>query len=165
MKRLLLQSLVGIIGVVLLVGCQAISPGTKPAYVDNGQFMDLWKGYTRCKSGTDVEMMRDEAGRLIRTAQTLNVGDGFVLPLPGRFERFVSEPSPRLAVDVKAMAAACALYTGNVALLAGKRDIAFEMFHHVIKNHSQPEYAYYVSQAKVGLAAVDLGLQASLLRP
>ncbi|MEW6246168.1 MAG: hypothetical protein AB1555_05585 [Nitrospirota bacterium] len=162
MKRILLQSLAGIIGVVLLAGCQALSPGAKAAYVDNGQFMDLWNSYTRCKSGTDVEVMRGEAGRLIRTAQTLNVGDGFVLPLPGRFDRFVSEPSPRLAVDVKAMAAACALYTGNLALSVGKNDIAFEMFQHVIKNHAQPEYAYYVSQAKVGLAAVDLGLQASV---
>jgi hypothetical protein len=38
------------------------------------------------------------------------------------------------------------------------------MFYHVLKNHAQPEYAYYVSQAKAGLAAVDLGLQASLRR-
>ncbi len=161
MKRFLLHSFAGIIGIVLLGSCQALGPSTKPAYVDNGRFMDLWQGYTRCKSGTDVEMMRDEADRLMRTAQTLTVRDGFVLPLPGRLERLVSTPGPRLAVDVKAMAAACAIYTGNLALSVGKNDIAFEMFYHVIKNHPQPEYAYYVSQAKVGLAAVDLGLQAS----
>ncbi|GIW54462.1 MAG: hypothetical protein KatS3mg082_0866 [Nitrospiraceae bacterium] len=165
MTRFLSQLFAGMIGVILLAGCQGVIPGAKPAYVDNGRFMDLWQGYTRCKSGTDVEAMRDEAEQLIRTAQALNVRSGFVLPLPGRVERLVSDPSPRLAVDVKAMAAACALYAGNLALSVGKNDIAFDMFYHVIKNHTQPEYTYYVSQAKAGMAAVDLGLQASLRRP
>ncbi len=162
MKRSLLEALVGIVGILLLGGCQALGPGAKPADVDNGRFMEWWQGYTRCKSGTDIEMMRDEAGRLIWTAQALTVGDGFVLPLPGHFERLVSEPRPRLAVDVNAMAAACAIYTGNLALSVGKHAIAFEMFYHVIKHYPQPEYAYYVSQAKVGLATIDPGLLAAV---
>ena len=57
------------------------------------------------------------------------------------------------------MAAACALSTGQVALHAERLDLATELFRTVLRNHPQPEYAYYVNQARIGLEQVDRAVQ------
>jgi hypothetical protein len=68
--------------------------------------------------------------------------------------RWVSEPANRLAVDPKAMAVSCSLHTGQSALLAGRNDLASEMFQAVL-TYPDGAYPYHATQAREGLARLN----------
>lgn len=71
-------------------------------------------------------------------------------------------PNPRLAVDLKAMAASCTLHAGDIAAISGRSDTARDMFIAVLSEHSEPLYAYYAEQARTRLIKLEAELQASL---
>ena len=156
------KSLVVLSILLLLVGCQATKPIERTAGLDNTLFMSLWSTYSQCQSSTDLDAMRGIVQQLNQAATTPTSGKEFVLPLPERFERLVSKPTRRLAVDPIAMATACTLYTGQVALNAGRNDVAADMFLSVIQKHPEAEYAYYVDQARHGLAELSAGPHVSI---
>lgn len=156
------KSLVALSLLLLMVGCQATKPFEKSAGLDNTMFMSLWGTYSQCQSSTDLDAMRGIVQQLHQAATVPTSGKDFVLPLPERFERLVSKPTPRLAVDPIAMATACSLYTGQVALNAGRNDVAADMFLSVIQRHPEAEYAYYVDQARLGLAQLSAGPHVSI---
>lgn len=158
MKKLLVLASV----LVVLAGCQTTQQVGKSTAVENTAFMRLWTTYSECQSSTDLEAMRAAARQLRQAATTPKRSNGFVLPLPKLIARLVSTPPTRLAVDPKAMAAACTLYTGNAALEAGRNDVAAQMFWSVIDGHPQAEYAYYVEQARLGFAQAVIGPQVSI---
>lgn len=161
MKRLL--SIVSV--VVVLGGCQTTQPVAKSTALENTAFMRLWTTYSECSSSTDLDAIRAAARQLNQAATTRPSGRDFVLPLPKQIERLVSKPPTRLAVDPKAMAAACTLHAGHAAIDAGRNDVAAEMFLSVMDGHPQTEYAYYVEQARLGFAQVVIGPQASIQSP
>ncbi|MGH7229495.1 MAG: hypothetical protein ACREIH_09835 [Nitrospiraceae bacterium] len=74
----------------------------------------------------------------------------------------MSKPRRRLAVDPIAMATACTLYTGQVALNAGRNDVAADMFLSVIQSQPEAESTYYVDQARLGLDQVGAGPHVSI---
>jgi hypothetical protein len=102
--------------------------------------------------------MQLAASRLSHVARQPEIGPA-VIPLPKAIQRWVSEPPSRLAVDVKSMAAACTLYTGQAALSAGRNDLADQMFQAVL--HNPTSSSYYIQQARAGLAQAIMGAQAS----
>jgi predicted Zn-dependent protease len=53
------------------------------------------------------------------------------------------------------MGAACSLRAGQIAVEAGKLDVAREFLQAVLHNHPQSDYAYYTSQAKALLSDLD----------
>ena len=161
MRRLL--SIVSV--VVVLGGCQTTQPVAKSTALENTAFMRLWTTYRECRSSSDLNAMRGAARQLNQAATIRTSGRDFVLPLPKQIERLVSKPPTRLAVDPKAMAAACTLHAGQAAMEAGRNDVAAEMFRSVIDGHPQAEYAYYVEQARLGFAQVVIGPQASSQPP
>lgn len=144
---------------VALTGCQSVPQGTGSAAFDNESFMSLWTRYSRCQSGTDLSMMQMEARHLEQVAASTAQPHGFTLTLPKQVQRYVSEPLTRLAVDPKAMAAACALYTGQIAADLGKTDVAIAIFQSLLTHQAQPEYEYYVAQAREGLSQLELALK------
>ena len=156
-KSLVLLSLL-----LLLGGCQASKPIERSAGLDNTVFMNLWGTFSQCQSSTDLDAMRGIVKQLNHAANIPTSGREFVLPLPERFKRLVSTPTPRLAVDPIAMATACTLYTGQVALNAGRNDVAADMFLSVIQRHHESDYRYYVDQARLGLAQLSAGPQVSI---
>ena len=161
-----MKSLVGLVGVLLVLGgCQTAQLAGKSTAHENTAFMRLWTTYSECQSSTDLDAMRAAARLLSLAATTPPSGKDFVLPLPKPIERLVSKPPTRLAVDPKAMAAACTLHTGHAALEAGRNDVAADMFQSVIEGHPQAEYVYYVEQARLGFAQVVIGPQASIQPP
>jgi hypothetical protein len=132
---------------VLLAGCQT---GKGPA--PSSTFMNLWTTYDHCQSSVDLDTMRADARRLNDAAQTPTGGhDDPIGPLLRPIERWITPSVPRLAADPRAMAAACALHTGQAALTVGRSDLAAEMFTTVIRTYPQASYAYYVDQARWGL--------------
>lgn len=124
--------------------------------------MSLWSVYTDCKATSDLDQASSALKRL-RTASQPSAGDrdDFVLPLPTNLSRLVSSPTSRVAVDVQAMAAACALHTGELALNQGYEDLAREFLISVITLH-QEENSYYATRAKTLLAKIGQGINVSL---
>ena len=150
---------------LLVVGCQSAQPITQSA-ADNGSFMGLWTVYSHCQSSTDFEQLKHDAVVLSTSAKRSLSRDSFVLPLPGKLERLVATPSARLAVDVKAMSAACSLRAGQAAVEAHRFDIAKELLHGILDYHPQSDYAFYVLQAKAILSELEPeSLQVSLIHP
>ena len=144
--------LVGIL--VSVAGFQAGQP-VQAAAIDNGSFMSLWSSYSHCQATTGIDQLREDALTLTNAANRSLTREGFVLPLPGQLEKFVSTPAARFAVDVKAMAAACTLRAGSAAVVAGKLDIAKDLLQAVLKYYPQSEYAYYTLQAKTLLSELE----------
>jgi len=140
--RLILVSIL-----VSVAGFQTGQP-VQASTVDNGSFMSLWSSYSHCQATTDIDQLREDALTLTNAANRSLTQEGFVLPLPGKLEQFLSPPAARFAVDVKAMAAACSLRAGSAAVAAGKLDVAKDLLQNVLSYQPQSEYAYYTLQAK-----------------
>lgn len=149
---------------LLAVGCQSSQP-LKQSAADNGSFMGLWNIYSNCQTTTDFEQMKQDAMVLNTSAKRSLSRDSFVLPLPGKLERLVTTPSARLAVDVKAMSAACSLRAGQAAVESHRIDVAKELLRGILE-FPQSEYAFYTLQAKALLSEIEPGsLEVSLNRP
>jgi hypothetical protein len=150
---------------ILAVGCQS-GQSLKQSAVDNGNFMSLWNTYSHCQNSTDFEQLKHDAVVLSEAARRSQSPDAFVLPLPGKLERLVATPSARLAVDVKAMSAACSLRAGQAAVETRQFDIARELLSGILEYHPQSEYAFYSLQAKTILSELEPpSLQVSLSIP
>jgi hypothetical protein len=151
--------------ILLVVGLQTVQPA-QAAAIDNGSFMSLWKSYSNCQATTDIDQMREDASILTNAANRSLSQEGFVLPLPGKLEQFVSTPAARFAVDVKAMAAACSLRAGSAAVEAGKIAMAKDLLQPILSYEPQSEYAYYALQAKTLLSELEPSvLEVTLNRP
>src|SRR5512146_105339 len=138
----------------LVVGCQS-GQQMKQLAVDNGNFMSLWNTYSHCQNATDFEELKHDALVLGTAAKRSHSQDAFVLPLPGKLERLVTTPSARLAVDVKAMSAACSLRAGQAAVETQRFDIARELLHGILEYHPQSDYTFYSQQAKTILSELE----------
>ena len=138
----------------VVAGCQTGQP-VKTAAVDNGSFMSLWNTYSHCQATSDIDQLRENALTLTNAANRSLTQEAFVLPLPGKLEKFVSAPAARFAVDMKAMAAACSLRAGSAAVAAGKLDVAKDLLQSILSYHPQSEYAYYTLQAKALLSELQ----------
>ena len=148
LRLILVSILVSVAGLLTSQPVQAAS-------IDNGSFMSLWKTYSHCQDATDIDQLKADASALTNVANYSATQDGFVLPLPSRIERLVSTPAARVAVDVKAMAAACSLKAGFAAVEAGKIAVAKDLLNTILTYEPQSEYAYYAAQAKTLLSELE----------
>ena len=119
--------------------------------------MSLWSSYSRCQTTTDIDELKVNAATLTHAANRSLSHEAFIPPLPSDLQQFVSTPAARSAVDVKAMAAACALRAGSAAIEMEKPDLAKDLLRTILNYQSQPEYAYYVLQAKTLLSELERG--------
>jgi hypothetical protein len=139
---------------LLVVGCQSGQP-IKQLAIDNTSFMSLWNTYSHCQNTTDFEQLKHDAVALSSATKLSLSQDDFVLPLPGKLGRLVATPSARLAVDVKAMSAACSLRAGQAAVEMEQFDTARELLHSIFEYHPQSDYAFYSLQAKAILSELE----------
>ena len=140
--------------VTILVSLAGVQNG-QAASTDNESFMSLWNTYSHCRSATGIEQLKADALNLTNAAGRSLTQESFVLPLPGKLERFVSTPAARVAVDVKAMAADCSLRAAAAAVEAGKLDVAKDLLRPFISHQPQSEYGYYALQAKTLLSEIE----------
>jgi hypothetical protein len=155
---------IGLVGLVLVAtGCQSsfLSRATDP---DHGRFMSLWETYTSCKVASDLDQASSSMEKLFAAAQVQDADEGFVLPLPTPLERLVANLPNRLAVDVRAMTAACSLHTGQLALHQGRVDVARDAFGSVLKLQ-QDVSPYYVMRATRFLTELEDGVDLALSAP
>lgn len=160
----LVQGLLGVGVAFLITGCTS-GLSTQVPESRNSGFMSLWNAYADCKSTSDLSQAVSDLKQL-RSAigQEPTANEGFVLPLPTRLERLVSNPASRVAVDVEAMVSACALHAGELALDQGDIDIARDFFVSVITWHKE-ENSYYVLKAKTLLGRLGQGINVSFNTP
>ena len=138
----------------LAAGCQS-GPPMKQTAVDNGTFMRLWDTYSDCQNTTDFEQLKQDTVVLSAAAERSLSQGAFVLPLPETLQQFVMMPPARLAVDLKAMSAACSLRAGQVAFETRRFDVAQELLKGILQYHPQSEYTYYSLQAKAILSVLE----------
>lgn len=146
---------------VVITGCTS-SPSTQMTRSGESGLMSLWSTYADCKSTSNLDQAALDLEQL-RSAdrQRPASSEGFVLPLPTRLERLVSNPSSRVAVDINAMVSACALHAGELALEQGRIDLAREFFVSVITLHDKEANSYYVLKAKTLLGRLEQGINVS----
>ena len=150
---------------LLVTGCQS-SQSITQLHAENRGFMSLWNTYNHCQSSTVLEQLQHDASALREAAQKSLKQDIFVLPLPGKLNRFVATPSARFAVDVKAMSAACSLLAGQAAIEARQFDIAQELLRSILAYRPQSDYAFYSAQARAILSELEpTSIQVSLSTP
>jgi hypothetical protein len=136
-----------------LAGCSSIpqpSPMVGSLVEKDESFKRLWGLYTSCRSNRDpVGAWRDARGleELARTTAAATSGLG----LPAPLNWLVSQPPVRLSVDPRAMAAACLLHAAELSQAVGWEHAAV-MFGTLIRQYPETDYAYYVAQARSGLA-------------
>lgn len=159
-RRHLVQGLFCVGVMVFATGCSS-GLSTQVSESRNNGFMSLWNTYADCKSTSDLGQAVSDLEQL-RSAhgQGPVAYEGFVLPLPTRLERLVSNPASRVAVDVGAMVSACALHAGELALDQGDIDIARDFFVSVITLHQEDD-SYYVLKAKTLLGKLGQGVNVS----
>ena len=159
-KEYLVHGLLGVGMVTLVAGCTS-GLSTQVTESANSGFMSLWNTYADCKSTSDLGQAISDLEELRSASGEGPVAhDGFVLPLPTRLERLVSNPASRVAVDVEAMVSACALHAGELALDQGDIDGARDFFVSVITLHKE-ENSYYVLKAKTLLGKLGHGVNVS----
>lgn len=127
----------------------------KQSAVDNSSFMGLWNTYSNCQNTNDLDQLKQSAIMLRTAAKRSLTSDSFVLPLPGKLQRFIAAPSPRLAVDIKAMSASCSLRAGQAAVQARQTDIAKELLHGILDYYPEADYSFYSVQAKAILSELE----------
>ena len=122
--------------------------------------MELWSTYTHCHRSQNLDAMRADAQRLSRTVHPIDSTEGQILP--EKNEPVPVGPTFRLSADPAALAAACALHTGQAAQEMRRLNVAQEMFYMVLINFPQSRYQYYVAQARRGLEQLDAAGRAAL---
>lgn len=160
LRRYFVQGLCSILVVLFVTGCTN-GLSTQVSESRNSGFMSLWNTYADCKSTSDLGQAVSDLEQLRSVSGQRPVAqEGFVLPLPNRLERLVSNPASRVAVDVEAMVSACALHAGELALEQGDIAIARDFFVSVITLHKE-ENSYYVLKAKTLLGKLGQGINVS----
>jgi len=159
-KEYLVHGLLGVGMILVVAGCTS-GLSTQVTESANSGFMSLWNTYADCKSASDF----GQAGSALEKLRSASgdgpmTHEGFVLPLPTRLERLVSNPASRVAVDVEAMVSACALHAGELALDQGDIESARDFFVSVITFHKE-ESSYYVLKAKTLLGKLAHGVNVS----
>ena len=139
------------IAAALLSGCQAIQAFDDRRTPDELTFVKMWNRYTHCRSRIDAPQMWQDAQQLNRTVRLMDRTSRAARLLPDSIEQTLADPPSRVAVDPKAMAAACTLLAAQAAQNAGHSRFAGEMFSFVVANFADSRYAYYREQAQLGL--------------
>ena len=152
--------MLGLLGAVVIASGCTTGPSSQLVELKNSGFMSLWNTYADCKSTSDLAQATSDLTQLRSASQIAETNEGFILPLPTHLERLVANPTSRVAVDIEAMAAACALHTGELALNQGQTDIAHDLLVSVIKLYKE-ESSYYVLKARTLLAKLGHGVNVS----
>jgi hypothetical protein len=137
--------------IAVLTACQAAG-NTTPPQGNNDRFMNLWSTYTICMASSDFEVVQRASDqlRIVRKQSEWYAGKHF---LPGEdIPQFSTQAPSRLAVDLHAMAAACAIHAGDIASEGGRENIARQLYSEVLASYEETAYSFYVLQARSRLA-------------
>ena len=141
--------------IATLGGCQHIEFSQDTTVLSDESFSRLWRIYSHCRSSLEADEMRDDLQHLSRALRHMSETKNRAGLLPQSLQHWIAEPPLRLAVDPGAMALACALRGGQAAQAEGRTQLAAELFGFVLSKDRELPYAYYVLQARSGLAEMQ----------
>lgn len=139
---------------VSLGGCQRLQLFTDTEVLSDQSFSRLWRIYSHCRSSLEPDEMREDLQHLSRALRHMSETKNRPF-LPQSVQHWIAEPPSRLSVDPGAMALACALRAGQAAQAEGRTQLAAELFGFVLSKDREAPYAYYVVQARSGLAEMQ----------
>lgn len=90
--------------------------------------MKAWETYRHCRSSAEPDEVRGDLQQLNRFAHAVTAQNQPSVLVPAAFRSRLDALPSRLAVDPRAMAAACALHGGQVAFSAGQPELSVELF-------------------------------------
>ncbi|MBX3237343.1 MAG: hypothetical protein KF814_14440 [Nitrospiraceae bacterium] len=154
------QILAIVAGSLLVSACQSAPQATSNRY-NNGAFMDLWGTYTHCLATDQFLTANLDSTKLRGVSANASAQTTLETLVPTALRKHLTQSSPRLAVDLHAMAASCSLHTGTLAASVGEFDVARAQFRQVVAAEGQGQTRYYVDLARTKLAELELALQAS----
>ncbi|MDQ6734657.1 MAG: hypothetical protein M3Z35_11200 [Nitrospirota bacterium] len=140
---------------VMLGGCQSLPLFTDTTALSDESFGRLWRVYSHCRSSMETDEMREDMPHLSRAFHRMSETTNRPSFLPQSVQHLIEEPPSRLSVDPGAMAVDCALRAGQAAQAEGRTQLAAEFFGFVLSKDREPPYAYYVVQARSGLAEMQ----------
>ncbi|MDF0642399.1 MAG: hypothetical protein P0111_00090 [Nitrospira sp.] len=149
---------------ILLSGCHAAQALDVARVPNEPAFRDMWARYSDCRSSTGVLETWQDAEHLNRAVRLIDESRRATHILPQVFEQALAPPPPRLAVDPRAMAAACTLSAGHVAHHAGQDWLAAKLFQFVLLNFEESRYSYYREQAFKGIVRLGNFASEQILR-
>lgn len=149
--------LVLLLTLAVLTACQA-TPHTARPSGSTDRVMNLWSTYRTCIASSDFEVVQQTSDqlRIVRKEVEWHAGKHFS-PAEDSGQLSTQAPS-RLAVDVQAMAASCALHAGDVASEDGRDNIARQLYSEVL-SYEEPAYSFYIGQARSRLAQLQHRLE------
>ena len=139
--------------IAVVTACQATSNTPRPSG-NNDRVMNLWSTYRACMASSDFDVVQQTSDqlRIVRKEAEWYAGRHFS---PAEDINHLPTQAPsRLAVDVHAMAASCALHAGDIASEDGKDTIATQLYSEVL-SYEEPAYSFYIGQARSRLAQLE----------
>ena len=149
--------------VSVLTACQGAWNSSSPR-TDNDRFMNLWSTYTLCMASSDFEVVQRTSDQLRIVRKQSEWYAGTHLSADEHAGPFSLQAPSRLAVDLHAMAASCAIHAGDVASEDGKEHIAKQLYSEVLADYAEVAYPFYVLQARSRLAELQSRQQLTLHR-
>ena len=140
-------------------GCSMLGVSQKPMHEERSSVMALWKLYSHCASTAFADEKVADAGRLEEAVGILTEEAGAISLLPKTLERMISPQPNRLAVDPRAMAAACSLSAGEAVQSQGDHASAADIFRSILLSYQETEHAYYAVQARIQLGQMARQIQ------
>ncbi|WP_447971695.1 hypothetical protein [Nitrospira sp. M1] len=123
--------------------------------------MSLWTLYNDCVVDGNPLQMQEYVDQLSEAPGPITIHHS-PIPLPKFLKNWTSARSSRLSVDPRAMAVSCALQAGQTAWESGSYLLAQDLLQSVIDGYPEPEYAYYVAEAKSAISQIPTFRSVSL---
>ncbi len=93
-----------------------------------------------------MQDMQKSLNLLHSAPQPISLDDS-PIPIPKFIKNLSSTRSSRLAVDPRAMAAACSIHVAEFARESADWDMAIRTFQSIVENYPESQYVFYVSKA------------------
>ncbi len=136
---------------ILLTGCQGLSLLDRPTGNSLVPIMPLWERYQQCLASTNPEGLVLVIEQFERTTLTVAEPPSWMRALGYH----VMNQPPRIAVDPKALGAACTLRAAELLVKAERLAEAQVLYRQVLVRYSNPDWIYYVDRAKEALVRIS----------
>ena len=136
---------------LLLGGCQGLIQTGGPAGEVSVPVMRLWSQYQECRTASDPFDLRRLMEQLDRPVLVGSEPPAWLV----HWGHNVSKPPLRLAVDPQALGVACTLWAAHVLGDTDHVIEASDLYQRVLSRYSGREWAYYLQEAREGLARLS----------
>jgi len=145
---------------LLLGGCQGLLFADGPSVEASLPVMRLWSQYQKCRTASDAVDLRRLVEQLDRPVLVGSEPPAWLV----HWGHHVSKPPLRLAVDPQALGVACTLRAAQVLGETDHVAEARDLYQSVLTRYSGLEWAYYLQEARDGLARLSVSPPALVVR-